>query len=74
MHHPGEALNTGGFFFFSFLGDFGVTCSGAVGKKNPKDEPGGLGGGSLELWREPFEFVLKVTNHAGHEVFQSWIM
>lgn len=43
MHHPGEALNTGFFFFFSFLGDFGETCSGAVGKKNPKDEPGGLG-------------------------------
>lgn len=41
MHRPGEPLNTGG--LFSFLGDFGETCSGAVVKKNLKDEPGGLG-------------------------------
>lgn len=73
MHRPGEPLNTGG--LFSFLGDFGETCSGALVKKNLKDEPGGLGGGSLELWGEPFKFVLKATKHAGHEVlFQSWIM
>ena len=73
MHHPGEALNIGG--LFSFLADFGETYSGAMEKKNPKDELGELGGGSLELWREPFEFVLMVTKHAGHEVlFQSWVM
>ena len=35
MHHPGEALNIGG--LFSFLADFGETCSGAMEKKNPKD-------------------------------------
>ena len=31
MHHPGEALNIGG--LFSFLADFGETCSGAMEKR-----------------------------------------
>ena len=56
MHRPGEPLNTGG--LFSFLGDFGETCSGAVVKKNLKDEPGGLGGGSLELWVDALFLLL----------------
>ena len=47
---------------------------GLWGKRILKMDLVGWGGGSLELWREPFEFVLKVTNHAGHAAFQSWVM